>query len=184
MDQLVIKAATRTVMGKSAAKKLRENGRLPAVMYNSKGESSMLDVDEAEFTKVWKLATPTTLVTLDVDGKSKSLAFIKDTEYDIISDKNLHVDFHVIDEDKPLKAFVKLIVSGNPVGVRDGGVFEKSSVTIQIECLPKDLPQRIVVDVNNLGLGEKIAVKDLDLAKGITVLSDPEVVIASVKSVR
>ena len=101
MDQLVIKANTRSKAGKGIAKKLRAEGRLPAVMYNSKGEAVMLDIDESEFTKVWNQATPTTLINLDVDGSVKK-AFIKDTEYNIIQDRNLHVDFHVIDEDKPL----------------------------------------------------------------------------------
>ena len=64
MEQLTLNAVTRTVSGKKAAKKLREQGRLPAVMYDAKGEAFMLDVDEAEFTKVWKSATPTTLVSL------------------------------------------------------------------------------------------------------------------------
>ena len=82
MDQMVVNAVVRTESGKRAAKKLRANGRLPAVMYNSRGEAVMLDVDEAEFSKVWRNTTPTTLITLKVDGKDY-LSFIKATEYDI-----------------------------------------------------------------------------------------------------
>ncbi len=183
MDQLVIKANVRTDSGKSAAKNLRANGRLPAVMYNSKGESTMLDIDEAEFTKIWKQATPTTLVKLDVNGSS-CLAFIKDTEYNIIQDKNLHADFHVVDEDKPLKAKMKIIVEGNPIGVREGGVFEKLASSVEIECLPKDLPVRIVADVNNLSLGKKYLIGDLPFASGVKILSDKNAVVAQIKDNR
>lgn len=182
MDQLVLKAATRAESGKKVAKKLRGNGSLPAVMYNSKGEAVMLTVDEDAFTKVWKVATPTTLVNLDVDGK-KNLVFIKDTQYDIISDKNLHVDFHAIDEDKLLKISIKMQVAGNPVGVRDGGYLAKGIPSIEIECLPKNLPVRIVADVNNLGLGEKLLVKDVPVGKGVKLISDGEAVVATINSI-
>lgn len=183
MDSLVLTAKERKEAGKTVAKKLRSAGRLPAVMYNSKGEATMLDIDENEFTKIWKVATPTTLITLDVSGK-KSLAFIKDTEYDIKSDKNLHVDFHVIDESKKLKANIRVQVAGNPVGVREGGVFETGTKEIVIECLPKDLPVRLVVDVNDLKLGDSMSVKDIKLPKGVTVLSDGEALVAQVRSIK
>ncbi|MCQ2579542.1 MAG: 50S ribosomal protein L25 [Treponemataceae bacterium] len=183
MDNLVLAAKERKESGKAVAKKLRSAGRLPAVMYNSKGEATMLDIDELEFTKLWKVATPTTLITLDVNGK-KSLAFIKDTEYDIKADKNLHVDFHVIDESKVLKATIKVQVSGSPIGVREGGFFELGTKEIVIECLPKDLPVRLVVDVTDLKMGASMAVKDINLPKGVKVVSDSEAVIARVRNIQ
>ncbi len=184
MDQLVVNAVTRITTGKRAAKKLRENGHLPAVMYNSKGESVMLDIDEVEFTKVWKNATPSTLINLKVDGKTDNLVFIKDTEYDIKTDKNLHVDFHAIDEDKPLKMTMKVLFSGNPAGVREGGFLTTHQSRITIQCLPKDLPVRISADISSLGIGQTYRVKDLNLGAGVTVLSDAEVALASISSPR
>lgn len=183
MDYVVLNARERKESGKGAAKKIRSAGRLPAVMYNSKGEAVMLDVDEAEFTKVWKIATPTTLISLDVDGK-KSIAFIKDTLYDIKSDKNLHVDFHVIDEDKPLKKTMKIQVAGNPVGVREGGVFETVVKEVTIECLPKDLPVRMVADVSNLSLGSSLTIKELPFAKDVKILSNGDDVVARVRKMK
>ena len=180
MDCLDLNAKLRKESGKSVAKKLRASGRLPAVMYNTKGEATMLDVDELEFTKVWKMATPTTLVSLDVEGK-KHLAFIQDTEYDIKADKNLHVDFHVIDEDKPLKVTMKVQVSGSPVGVREGGVLTTGVKEVTIECLPKDLPVRIVGDIGNLACGQAFTVKDLPFADGIKILSNADAVVAKVQ---
>ncbi|AEE17192.1 50S ribosomal protein L25 [Treponema brennaborense] len=184
MDQLVVNAVTRTETGKRVAKKLRENGRLPAVMYNSKGEAVMLDIDEVEFTKVWKSATPTTLVNLKLDGKSDNLVFIKDTEYDIKTDRNLHADFHAIDEKKALKVTMKVLLSGNPAGVREGGFLTTHQSQITIQCLPKNLPIRVTADISGLGVGQVFRVKDLGLAKEITVLSDPEAALASVSAPR
>ena len=181
MDQLVVNAVTRTETGKRAAKKLRENGRLPAVMYNSKGESFMLDVDEGEFTKVWKNSTPTTLINLKVGGRD-TLVFIKDTEYDIKSDKNLHVDFHAIDEKKTLKVTMKIQLTGNPVGVREGGHLTTHQSQIVIQCLPKDLPPRVTFDVSNLGIGQKYFIKDMTLGEGVKVLTSGDVPVASVSA--
>lgn len=181
MDYMTLSAEVRTETGKKVAKQLRAAGKLPAVMYNSKGVSTMLTVNEAEFTKVWKLATPTTLIKLTV-GSDTMLAFIKDTEYDIITDKNLHVDFHVIDEDKPLTATIKLQLGGNPAGVREGGILFNGTPSIKIKCLPKDLPVRIVADISALKIGDYLHVKELPLGDGITVISDKEAVVASVRA--
>ncbi|MBO5137683.1 MAG: 50S ribosomal protein L25 [Spirochaetaceae bacterium] len=182
MDQLVVNAATRTEKGKRAAQKLREKGRLPAVVYNSKGESVMLDIDEAEFTKVWKSATPSTLVNLKIDGKSESKVFIKTTEYDIKTDKNLHVDFHAVDMEKELKFPMKVLFSGSPVGVREGGFLTTHQTHITIQCLPSDLPQRVSADITDLGIGQKYKVKDLVLGKGVKVLDDGEIYLASISA--
>ncbi|MDR1747772.1 MAG: 50S ribosomal protein L25 [Spirochaetaceae bacterium] len=182
MDQKVVTARVRTVTGKTAAKNLRKAGRLPAVIYDYKGRSVMLDIDEAEFTKVWKIATPTTLVTVDIDGKDRKLAFIKDTQNNLLQDRNLHIDFYAIEENKPLRKTIKIQVQGNPVGIRDGGIFEKGVQSVEIECLPKDLPMRMVVDVSDLGLSQTILVKDLPFAKEVKVLSDGDLMVAVMKN--
>jgi len=181
MEQLVLKASKRTEAGKAAARKIREEGKLPAVVYNHKGESTMLTVDEAEFTKVWKQATATTIICLDVEG-TKLNALIKDTEYDIISNKNLHVDFHALDDDQKIRKILKIQTTGTPVGVREGGFLLSTGASVKIECTPKDLPARIVVNIDGLKIGESLLIKDLQLGKGIKVLSDPETVIVSVRA--
>ncbi len=183
MDRLSLNATVRKGTGKVYSKTIRANGVLPAVMYNWKGEAEMLEVNEVEFTKVWKQATATTLINLVVDGKTH-LAFIKDTEYDIVTDKNLHVDFHVIDAKKPLKATLKIQTAGNPVGVREGGFLTKGVPTVTIQCLPEELPVRIVGDVSNLGLNQSLLVKDLPFAKGIKIISDLDAVVAEIKPIR
>jgi large subunit ribosomal protein L25 len=151
-------------------------------MYNSKGEAVMLTVPEAEFTKVWKNATPSTLISLFVDDKEAGIAFIKKTEYDIIADKNLHVDFHVIDKDKLLTQRFKVQFSGSPVGVREGGKLINHVSEITVKCLPADLPPRVVADITNLGAGSTFRVKELNLGKGVTILTDEETPLISISA--
>lgn len=182
MDQFVVNAATRTETGKRAARKLREKGRLPAVMYNSRGESVMLDIDEAEFTKVWKAATASTLVSLRVDGKTDNLVFIKATEYDIKTDRNLHVDFHAVNLEKQMKMDMKVLFTGSPVGVREGGFLTTHQPKITVQCLPRDLPVRVSADISNLGIGQVFRVKDLSLGEGVKILNDGEIALASVSA--
>ena len=170
MEQLVLKATKRT-----------ETGNLPAVMYNHQGQATMISVNEAEFTKVWKQATKTTIICLDVDG-TKYQAFIKDTEYNIISNRNLHVDFHVIEDTQKIRTTIKVQTSGTPVGVREGGVLMTTGIAVKIECLPKDLPARIVADIDPIKIGETFYIKDLKLNDGIKVLTNPDAVVVSVRS--
>ena len=101
MSKQTLSAKVRTATGKTAAKNLRKEGRIPAVVYNAKGEATSIDVDEVEFNKVWRSITPTTSITLSIDGK-ENLALIKDAEYNIRTDKVLHADLFVPDADQKL----------------------------------------------------------------------------------
>src|SRR5574344_603035 len=139
MDQLVINAKTRTTTGKTAAKNLRKTGRIPAIMYNAKGKSTMLDVDEVEFNKVWRTITPTTLITLNIDGKDSKDAFIKDTEYNIRTDKVLHADFFEPDATEKINAVMKVTYTGTPAGVLKGGFLLNHFPEVKIQAAPKDM---------------------------------------------
>ena len=183
MDQIVINAKTRTETGKSVAKKLRAAGRIPAVMYNEKGESTMLDIDAAEFSKVCLTVTQTTLITLKVDGKD-NLAYIQDSEYDIKSDKSLHADFHVVSGEKPIVAPMKVNYVGTPAGVLAGGFLLRHVPDVTLKALPKDMPARVTADISGIKVGEVFRVKDLNLSEAITVLTDKEASLMIVSACR
>ncbi len=184
MDQLVINAKTRTVSGNKAAKMLRAEGRLPAVMYNTKGESTMLDIDEVEFNKVWRTITSTTMITLKVDDKKSYNAFIKDTEYNILSDKVLHADFHVVEKDTVLTTNMKVKLDGTPVGVLKGGFMVTHTPKVTVKAPAESYPQRIVIDVSKINIGETLRVKDMNLGKDILILTDPETPLVSIAPAR
>ena len=183
MDQLVIEAKKREGTGKKVARQLRAAGRIPAVMYNEKGEAVSLDVDAAEFNKVWRAITATTLVTLKVDGQSHD-AFIRDTEYDIKTDTVLHADFFVVTNTKPVTRKFKVQYSGTPAGVLKGGFMVKHVPEVVVKCLPKDLPARLSVDVSKVNIGDNLRVKDLNLGDKITVLTDAEASLVTVAPAR
>ncbi|MCQ2576973.1 MAG: 50S ribosomal protein L25 [Treponema sp.] len=182
MEKMVITAAARAETGKKAAKKLREVGRIPAVVYNSKGEATWVSVDEVEFNKVWRSITATTVITLDVDGK-KADALIKDTEYCIRTDKVLHADFFTPDADQLVYAKLKVHPVGTPAGVLKGGFMLRHYPEVELKATLKNMPARIEADVSKLGIGESFYVKDLGL-KDVTLITDENCELVSVAPAR
>ncbi len=179
MEQMVINAKTRKETGKRVAKRLRDQGKLPAIAYNEKGESVMLEIDAAEFSKVWRTITPSTTINLKIDGQD-NMAFIQSTEYDIKTDKNLHADFHIVSGTKPVIYTFKIHYAGTPAGVLQGGFMVKHVPQVKIKALPQNLPASITADVSAIKIGEKFLVKDLNLGDKVTVLNPAEDVIISV----
>ena len=125
MEQFVVNAKIRKEAGKRVSKQLRAEGRIPAIAYNEKGESIMLDVDAAEFSKAWRSITPTTLINLKIDGQD-NMAYIQDTEYDIKTDKNLHADFHIVSGTKNWDGWT-----------RTSGMTAPKAVVLPLDDVPK-----------------------------------------------
>jgi len=180
MSQVVLKAKNRQNNGSTAARKIRRDGRIPGVLYGRSGKAVSIDLDALEFTTGVKSISESTIVKVDVEGKTYD-AFVKDTQRNIINGKVLHVDFYEVESGVTLRARVSIQLKGNAIGVRDGGIFEFPLHEIEVECLPKDLPERIELDISNLGVNQSIHVRDIALAQGIRVISSLDQVVALVK---
>lgn len=183
MSKQTLNAKVRTASGKAAAKKLRQVGSIPAVMYNDKGEATMLEVNEVEFNKIWRSVTPTTSINLVVDGK-ENLALIKDTEYNIRTDKVLHADFFVPAADEKLVMNIKVHYSGTPAGVLKGGFKKERNNQIKVKAAIADLPETIIADISKINVSEALRVKDLELPASVEVLTDKELPLVTVSPAR
>ena len=179
MEQFVINASTRKETGKKWAARLRQAGKLPAVVYDEKGKSVPLEIDAREFNKAWRSITRTTLVNLKIDGEDNR-AFIKDTEYDIKTDQVLHADFHVVSGNKKVVYTYKIRYSGTPAGVLKGGYMVKHVPEITLKALPQDLPEAVSADVSKLEIGQKFLISDFALGDKVEVLSNKESVVVSI----
>jgi len=162
MEQRTLSAKLRTATGKGVAKALRKAARLPAVMNDGTGKAVLLDIDAKEFNKLFQSITESTLVSVMVDG-TEHVSFVKDVQYDIISDTIRHVDFYQVEPGKVLRTKIRIKITGSPEGVRLGGVLEYGINEIDVECLPKNLPERVVLDVSDLQLNHSLHVRDLKL---------------------
>ena len=120
---------------------------------------------------------------VDVNGKSYDV-FVKDTQRNILDGKILHVDFYEVESGVALRARVIINLKGNPAGVREGGIMEFPRQEIEVECLPKDLPERIELDISGLGVNQSIHVRDIPLSDAIRVITPADQVVVLVKYAR
>jgi large subunit ribosomal protein L25 len=180
MGQVVLSARNRQNKGSVEARKIRRGGRIPAVLYGRSGKAISIDLDALEFANGVRNISESTIVKVDVDGKSYD-AFVKDTQRNIIDGNILHVDFYEVESGIALRARVSINLKGTAVGVREGGVLEFPLHEIEVECLPKDLPERIEIDISTLGVNQSIHVRDIPLASTIRLISASDQVVALVK---
>ncbi|MDR3123101.1 MAG: 50S ribosomal protein L25 [Treponema sp.] len=183
MSQVVLSARNRVGKGSAEARRIRRSGRIPAVLYGRSGASVTIDLDGHEFSSQIKNISESTIVKVDVEGKAYE-AFVKDTQRSIVEGTILHVDFYEVESGVALRARVSLHLTGNPVGVREGGVLESPLHEIEVECLPKDLPERLEVDISELKVNQSIHVRDLKLGEGVRLVSNEDQVVALVKYAR
>lgn len=187
--QLKLKAQVRAGAGRPAAKKLRRQEIVPASIC-SKGENSQLvQVDKKEITKLLAHATSEhVLVDLEIADGGKTtnrLALIQEVQHHAVRRDVIHVDFHAVRADEKLHAAIPIEPIGEPNGVRNfGGVMEVAIHEIDVECLPKDLPDIIRVDVSELNIGQSIHVRDLQLPEGVVAKSSPDLTVIAVSAPR
>ena len=176
----MLQAKNRQKAGSAESRRIRRVGRIPAVLYGRSGKAISIDLDAFEFVKGTKGISESTIVKVEVEGKSYD-AFVKSTQRNIVDGNILHVDFYEVESGVILRAKVSLVLSGNPAGVRDGGMLETPLHEIEIECLPKDLPERIEIDISALKVNQSLHVRDIPLAAGVRLISNPDQVVALVK---
>jgi large subunit ribosomal protein L25 len=180
MSQVVLAAKNRQKMGSAESRRIRRSGRIPAVIYGRSGEAVSIDLDAQEFMRRVKSISESTIVKVEVDGKPYD-AFVKDTQRNILDGNILHVDFYEVESGVALRAKVSLHLHGNPAGVREGGMLETPLHEIEVECLPKDLPERIDVDISGLKVNQSLHVRDIPLGEGVKLISGADQVVALVK---
>lgn len=180
MEILDLKAEKRTTKGSKGVKKLRMAGQIPAMLYGHKQDNIMLCLKEGEFARI--LHAGARMVRLTFDNKKES-ALIKEVQYDTLEDSVLHVDFSRIDLNERVKLRVPIELTGESVGVKEGGVLTHVMKDIEIECLPVAIPEKIKVNISDLGLGNAIHVKELPVPEGIQYTSDAEAVVVSVHQI-
>ena len=177
--RLGIKAKLRSEIGGRRPHRIRTLGRVPAVLYGS-GKAEALELNGRELAEALHGASSdSVLVDLTVEGEggavTKKMALIREVQHDPLKDTIEHVDFHQVEENKKLRVDVPVHEVGEAVGVRTGGgILDHALRTLRVECLPKDLPDRIDVDVSALEVGQSIHVSEVKLPAGVTVLNAKE----------
>lgn len=181
MERITINAEKREEFGKGAARNLRRNDMIPAILYRG-GCSIPIKFSKKELSQfINKTAGEQIMVNLKfADGESKP-ALMKEYQVDPVRGELLHADFFEVTLTEEIKVIVHITTVGEPIGVkRDKGILQYLLREIDVECLPDRIPGHIGIDVSGLEIGQSFRVSDLKLEEGIKILSDPEEVIVNI----
>jgi large subunit ribosomal protein L25 len=170
-------AERRSALGTGPTRRLRQAGKVPAVLYGLKEETVHLAVDQASTLKVLQARAQT--VELALDG-AKQLALIHDADFDLAGERLTHVDFFRVRADEAVEVEVVLKLVGQSKGEKDGGVVDVAAHRIAVRCLPRDIPEQIELKMDAFEIGAVVRAKDLALPAGITLATPPDAAVVSI----
>jgi large subunit ribosomal protein L25 len=178
----VIEAQLRVPGGKNANRRLRKSGRIPAVIYGPGKQPVVVSVDPDAIQTILHSETGrNTIIGISVDGSEQNNAMVKDYQLDPVRGNLIHTDFLEIAMDRLLELTVNIEIVGEAEGVKlGGGIMDIVTRSIEVECLPSDIPESIRVDVTNLKINDYIRVKNLQTDAKVKVLTEPEVVVVTI----
>jgi large subunit ribosomal protein L25 len=186
MQKILLKADERKETGKGAARSLRRAGELPAVVYGE-GKSIPVKLNRKEMVQlISEGVAEHALITLKLKkGKAKASehpVLIKEYQVDPVSSRLLHVDFLEISLKEKIKVSIPIIIVGESLGVKEGGILEQQEREVEIECLPTAIPQSIEIDAEHVDIGGALHISDLVAPEGAVILADPEKLVLSVSA--
>ncbi len=172
---------------KNAARRVRVQGKIPAVVYGAKEPALAIELDPKQMLRILHSETGhNSIFDLEVIGSSaKTKVMIVDWQYEPIKDRLIHIDLKRIAMDKAMKVEVPVLLEGTPVGVKmGGGILDQVLREVEIECLPGDIPSYINVDVSNLGFGDVLRISDLPHGGKFKFLGDETATVAHVVAIK
>lgn len=183
MEHVII-AQKREAKNKKLTKQIRINGGIPAVIYGNGKEPISISLNQRDFRKQFLHISESTLITLKIEGGDTRKVLIKDYVENLIRNSIEHIDFFEISEGKALHTKVLINIHGTPEGAKKSGVTEHLLHEVEVECLPKDLPEHIDIDITPLDVGMALYVKDLPSLPGVTYRSSEEQVVVQISASR
>jgi large subunit ribosomal protein L25 len=178
MEKVIIEANERKTINKRSRNILRNEGRVPGVLYGSRMEPIPIDVTRLVINPL-VFTAKTNLISLKLNGHDEYECVIKDVQFDPVTDEVLHFDLIGLTRGEKIQLEVPIKLLGNAVGVKEGGLLQESMHKLSIECLPKDIPQLLELEVTELNIGDSIHVSDLNF-ENITILNPENTIVVSV----
>ena len=178
MEKVVLKANLRTTTSGISNKSLRREGRIPGIFYSKHSQPISIDVLE-KLIKPFVYTSETHLISLQLNENEEHDCVIKDIQFDPVTDRIIHFDLLGLTVGEKFQLEVPIQFHGSPAGVKEGGVLQTSLHKLEIECLPKDIPQHIDLNIQDLKLGDAIHVSNIKI-EGITILNPEDALIVAV----
>ena len=184
--ETVVNAEARSSRGKNEARRVRVTGRIPAVIYGAFKDPVAISVNPKDILKIIRgKSGHNSIFDVDVPGQEKTPVIVADEQYHPVKGTLMHIDLKRIDLTRKLRVSVPVHTTGEAKGVKQqGGVLDVVTRSIEIECIPDDIPDQFDIDVTELFIGNSVRVSDLPVKSGVRVLTAPEAVIAHVVGIR
>ena len=181
MQRFEVEVETRDKTGKGAARKLRNKGLIPGVIYGKTISSQPLKVDPRDIQNKVNANAIIDLTILDQDDEEdEEIVMIKDYQRDVIKDEIIHVDFQQISMDEKINVSVPINLVGEAYGVQEGGVLQQLMREVEIEALPDEIPDKLDLDINDIDVGDSLQVSDLEIEEDIDVIDSYDEVIVTI----
>ena len=188
MKSVQLKAFPRSLVQRGAVKKLRASGRVPATIYGRQAKPQNLEVVYDDFSELLHHSVSENLLvdlTVDSDARAKRLALVQEVQHHPLSAKVLHVDLHEVAEDEKVTVSVPVETTGEAAGVKNGGgTLEHVMFKLKVRCLPKDLPEQIVIDVSPLEIGKSVHLGEVVAPAGVQILGEKSRTVVAVSAPR
>ena len=182
-EMITLNAKNRTAdFGSAGSRRLLRAGYIPAVIYGKQAPAHCAVVAK-EFLMKKHHFTGSTIITLDVEGQ-KHMVFVKTFQENLLKGIVNHIDFYEVTAGEKVRTHVGIELVGNPIGVRNGGVLDQVLHEVDVECLPKDLPSIIQVDVAALDINDAVRVAQIVVPEGVKIHTPEDETVATVKAVK
>ncbi|MDK2820643.1 MAG: large subunit ribosomal protein [Clostridia bacterium] len=186
MQSQTLAAEIRSKVGKQSAQKLRREGRLPGILYGKEAGNVPIYVSAKELEGILDREGDNALIKLITEGDEQKEFFtvVREVQRHPYRNQLIHADFYQVSLKEKIKSTVPVVLEGEAKGVKEGGILQHGAREIEVESLPVHLPESITVDISNLGLGENLTVGDINLPGEVKIITEPNVVIATILSNR
>jgi large subunit ribosomal protein L25 len=173
-----LSAQKREDLANSQLKTKRKKGNIPGIFY-SKGNAAVPIYVKDTALNPFIYTSEVNIINLQIEGSEGQNCILKDIQFDPVSDKAIHFDLFGVSENEKIKLDVPLSLVGAPVGIKDGGIIQHSVHKVEVECLPKDIPSHIDINIESLRIGDSFHVKDIE-QKNFVILDSEDMVIVAV----
>ena len=178
MEKVILEANERKEINKQNTKILRKQKRVPGIFYLKQSKPIAIDVSN-QAIKPLVFTSQTHLISLKIDGHEDQECVLKDVQFDPVSDEVIHFDLIGITRGEKIEIEVPVQLIGSAIGVKEGGLLQHSLHKLEVECLPKDIPERLEVNISELKIGDTIHVKDLSF-ENVNILNPENSIVVSV----
>ena len=180
MSTKVLNAEPRTLTGKNNCNRLRSQGFIPAVVY-SHGKSEAIKIQEKEFLNLFKgHISESVIFDLHIGGEGDLMAFVKDFQKDPLTSRVTHLDLFRVTRDEKIKTHVPIDLIGTPAGLKVGGILKHGERELLIHCMPKNLPEKISLNITEMMPGDSIHVGDIKHGDEFEILTNSNAVVVAV----